>query len=143
VVWAEEWHRLGGGVVLDGQRWDVIKLRRVSINIPKNRVTLTFRVKAPCSPQSVGSGDMGLVDEAVVALSTVMELAEVLKLKVESEALLIKVVNVRINEVGVGDVRDDEVGAIDSVHVSSGRDVEFAEFGRTEVVKVDVVVDVD
>jgi hypothetical protein len=143
VVWAEEWHRLGGGVVLDGQRWDVIKLRRVSINAPKNRVTLTFKVKAPCSPQSVGSGDVGLVDEAVVALGAVMELAEVLKLKVESEAVLIKVVNVRIDEVGVGDVRDDEVGVIDSVHVSSGRDVEFAELGRTEVVKVEVVVDVN
>lgn len=100
-------------------------------------------MKAPCSPQTVGSGDEELVDEAVVALNEVMELAEALELEVGSEALLIKVVNVRIDEFGVGDVEDDEVGAIDSVHVSSARDAELAELGTTEVVEIEVFIDVD
>lgn len=83
------------------------------------------------------------MDEVAVALSTVTELVEVLELERESEALLIKVVNIRIDEVGVDDVGDDEVGAIDSVHVSSAGDVRLAELGRTEVVKVDLVIDVN
>jgi len=90
-------------------------------------------VIAPCSPQTVGSGDEELV-EAVVALSEVMGLAE---------ALLIKVVNVRIDEFGVDDIEDDEVGAIDSVHVSSAGGAELAELGMTEVVEIDVFIDVD
>jgi hypothetical protein len=112
-------------------------------SVLKNRVARTFKVKAPCSPQTVGFGNEELVDEAVVALTTAMELIDVLELNIESEGLLIKVVNVRIDEATVDDVRINEVGVIDSVRVSSARDAELAEIGRREVVDVEVVIDID
>ena len=83
------------------------------------------------------------MDEAVVALSAVTELEERLELEGETEALLIKVVNVRIDEVGVNDGGDDEGVAIISVNVSSARDVGPTELGRTEEVKADVAVDIN
>jgi hypothetical protein len=142
VVGAEEWHRLGGGVVLDGQLWEVVELRHVSIIALENGVALTFKVKAPDSPQFVGWADKEVVDEAAAALSLVTELDEELTLEVESEAPLIKVLNVRTDEVRIDDVGEDEVDAIDSVHVSSAGLVELVEFGTTEVVKADEDVDV-
>lgn len=143
MVGAEEWHGLGGGVVFNGQLWEVIELKHISINVFDNRIALTFKVKAPCSPQTVGVADEEVMDEAVVALSAVTELEERLELEGETEALLIKVVNVRIDEVGVNDGGDDEGVAIISVNVSSARDVGPTELGRTEEVKADVAVDIN
>lgn len=69
----------------------------VSIIVRNIRIELTFRVKGPCSPHSVGVGDGELMEEAVVALNEDIELDEVLKPRIEREALIVKVVNVRID----------------------------------------------
>ena len=98
-------------------------------------ISLTLRVKGPCCPQSVGAGDEELVDEPVVALSAVMELAGVPELEV------VKVVNVRTDEVDVDDARVDEVGTTDPVHVSSATDVEFRGLKVTGVVEADTIID--
>lgn len=80
--------------------------------------------------------------EAVIALRAVMELAEVLELEMTREALLIRVLNVKIDEFGVADVEADE-GAMDCVTVSSAGDVELAVVGRSEVVNPCTVMVVD
>jgi hypothetical protein len=90
-------------------------------------------VKEPYSPQAVGCADEEVMDEVAVALNAVTELGEV---------LLIRVVNVRIDEVVVEVAVDNELAATDSVHVSSAGDVGLAELGWTEVVDPDVDIDV-
>jgi hypothetical protein len=107
-----------------------------------NEIALTFKVKEPCSPQKVAVGDEGLAKETVVAISEAVELIDILDVKVESDTLLAKVVNVRIDEVGVEDVRIDG-GTIDSVHVSSTGDSELAVVRWIEVVNVDNAINVD
>jgi hypothetical protein len=70
----------------------------VRIIVSNIRIEPTFRVKGPCSPQSVGIGDEELVEATVGVLNKVIVLDEVLVPGVEREGLLFKIVNVRIDE---------------------------------------------
>lgn len=100
-------------------------------------------MKGPCSPQSVGIGDEELVEATVGALNKVIELDETLEPGVEREELLLKVVNLRIDEGVFDEVWVDEAGEIDSVQVSPAGDAELALVRGRDVINVDVFIDTD
>jgi hypothetical protein len=100
-------------------------------------------VKGPCSPQSVGIGDEELVEATVGALNKAIELDEVLEPGAERGELLLKVVNVRIDEGVFDEAWVDEAGATDSVQVSSAGDTEPAVARGGEVINVDVFIGVE